>query len=103
MASRETEPLGGGQKMKNIANRIFLFTAAALSLGTAAYGQTLKADVPFAFRAVGTPSAAGRYTVQLKNVGNGPVVSITNSQTLHAVLGISYRLENRARLDIQPR
>ena len=66
-----TVSLWGGPKMKNIANRILLFAAAALSLGTAAYGQTLKADVPFAFRAVGTPSTAGRCTVQLKNNGNG--------------------------------
>ena len=63
--TRRTASLWEEAKMKNIANRIFLFAAAALSLGIAAYGQTLKADVPFAFRAVGTPSTAGRYTVQL--------------------------------------
>jgi hypothetical protein len=38
--------------MKSIANRLFVVAAAALSLGTAAYGQSpLKANVPFAFRA----------------------------------------------------
>src|SRR5947209_2924205 len=44
-------------KMKSIANRLFLFAAAALSLGTVAYGQTtVKADVPFAFRTPGGAS-----------------------------------------------
>ena len=46
--------------MKSIANRLFLFAAAALSLGTAAYGQNiLKADIPFAFRGPGGAPSGG--------------------------------------------
>ncbi len=61
--------------MKSIANCLFLFAAAALSLGTAAYGQnTLKADVPFAFRGpAGTAETAGYYIVRVENNGSGYV------------------------------
>jgi hypothetical protein len=89
--------------MKSIANRLFLFAAAALSLGTVAYGQTtLKADVPFAFRMPGGPTAAGHYTVQLQSSGSGKIVVINNRQTRRSALSISNRLGGNAKA-IAPR
>jgi hypothetical protein len=74
--------------MKSITNRLFLFAAAALSLGTVAYGQTtLQADVPFAFQTAAGPAAAGRYTIQLQNNG---VVHINNRETGRNVVSITY-------------
>jgi hypothetical protein len=65
--------------MKSITNRIFVFAAFALSLGTFAYGQTtLKANVPFAFAVPGGPAQAGQYTIQIENGAGGKVVHISN-------------------------
>jgi hypothetical protein len=83
--------------MKSITNRIFLFAAAALSLGTVAYGQTtLKADVPFAFQTAPGPAAAGRYTVQLQDNGGQKIVHINNRETGHNVLSLTYRVDDKA-------
>ena len=90
--------------MKSIANRLFLFSAAALSLGTVAYGQTtLKADVPFAFRMPGGVTAAGQYTVQLNSTGSGQVVRINNRQTRRSALSITNRVDTYANKAFAPR
>jgi len=80
--------------MKSIANRLFLFAAAALSVGTVAYGQTtVIADVPFAFRTPGGASSAGHYTVRFENnIGH-----LSNRETGRSTLTLGYRLSaNRA-------
>jgi len=90
--------------MKRIANRIFLLAAAALSLGTAAYGQTtLRADVPFAFRSPGGVSASGKYTVQLENSPSGRIVRIVNTETRSSLLSVAYSVNENPILPITPR
>ena len=90
--------------MKSIANRLFLFSAAALSLGTAAYGQTtLKADVPFAFQMPGGATAAGQYTVQLDSTASGKIVHINNRQTRRSALSLANKLDSKAHEAIAPR
>jgi len=90
--------------MKSITNRIFLFAAAALSLGTVAYGQTtLKADVPFAFRLPGGATTAGHYSVQIEENGNGPIARMRDRVTGRSVASIAIRLENKAGAAIAPR
>ena len=90
--------------MKSITNRLFLFAAAALSLGTVAYGQnTLNADVPFAFRGPGGAVSAGHYTVQLENNGSGYLAQIRNRATGHGVISITNRLDSKAGAAIAPR
>ena len=90
--------------MKNIANRFFLFAAAALSLGTAAYGQNLmKANVPFAFAVRGIAGAsAGHYTVRLENNGNGSIAQIRDSVTGKGVVSLAMPLDNKAGAAIRP-
>jgi hypothetical protein len=89
--------------MKSITNRLFLFAAAALSLGTAAYGQTtLKADVPFAFQTAAGPAAAGHYTVQFQNDGGQSIVHISNRETGRNVLSLTYRVDDKANKSIAP-
>jgi hypothetical protein len=82
--------------MKSIANCLFLFAAAALSLGTAAYGQnTLKADVPFAFRGpAGTAETAGYYIVRVENNGSGYVAQIRDRDTGRGVVSLTNQLYN---------
>jgi hypothetical protein len=90
--------------MKSIVNRLFVVAAAALSLGTFAYGQTtLKADVPFAFAVPGGPAQAGQYTIQFENVAGSKVVHISNRETGRSVLTLSNRLEGNVNHPIEPR
>jgi hypothetical protein len=90
--------------MKIVANRLFLFTAVALSLGTAAYGQSLlRASVPFAFQVPGAAAFAGHYTVRLENSGTGKIVQITNNETGRSTVSLSYALDTNSRGPISPR
>jgi hypothetical protein len=89
--------------MKSIANRLFVFAAFALSLGTFAYGQTtLKANVPFAFAVPGGPAQAGQYIVQFENVAGNKIVHISNRKTGRSVLTLSNRLEGNVNAVIAP-
>jgi hypothetical protein len=51
--------------MKTFTNRIALFAAGAVVLGTMAYGQNsvVKAEIPFAFEASGKTLKAGEYVL----------------------------------------
>jgi hypothetical protein len=90
--------------MKSIANRLFLFTAAALSLGTAAYGQNiLKADVPFAFRGPAGAATAGHYTVRVENNGGGYIAQMEDRGTGRGVVSLANRLYNKDGAAIAPR
>jgi hypothetical protein len=90
--------------MKSIANRLFLFAAAALSLGTVAYGQTtLKADVPFAFRLPGGATTTGHYSVRIEENGNGPIAQIRDRDTGRGVATIANRLYNKVGAAVTPR
>jgi hypothetical protein len=89
--------------MKSITNRLFLFAAAALSLGTVAYGQTtLVADVPFAFQTAAGPAAAGRYSIQLQNNGGQNIVRISNRETGRNVASITYGVDASVNKVIAP-
>jgi len=90
--------------MKSIANRLFLFAAAALSFGTAAYGQNiLKADVPFAFRGPAGTTSAGHYIVRVENNGSGYLAQIRDRVTGHGVITFTNRLDSKAGAAIAPR
>jgi len=50
--------------MKSLTNRLVMFAASAVVLGTMAYGQTaMNAAIPFAFRTANATLPAGNYTV----------------------------------------
>ena len=64
--------------MKTLANRLVVFAASAVVLGTMAYGQTnMKAEIPFAFRTANATLRAGTY--QIKDVSSG---GAANTMTL---------------------
>ena len=72
--------------MKTLVNRIVLFTAGAVILGSMAYGQTpMKANIPFAFHAAGTTLPAGNYTVVRQSGGAG-IVRISSFEAHRGVL-----------------
>lgn len=89
--------------MKSIANRLFLFSAAALSLGTAAYGQNLmKADVPFAFHGPAGTASAGHYIVRVESNGGGYIAQIRDRATGRGVISITNRLDNKSGAAVAP-
>jgi len=53
--------------MKNLTTKL-MFAAAALFAAGAASAQTMKADIPFAYRAGGKLMAAGVYRVELNGL-----------------------------------
>ena len=81
--------------------RAITLSAAALTLGSAAYGQSrLVADIPFSFRINGTEIPAGTYSVErMQNAGTN-VVLLTNGHDHKMVMGISdyYGEQNAPRL-----
>lgn len=94
---------GRGQEMKNIVNRFLLVAATAAFLATAAYGQELKAGVPFGFRIPGGGVTAGNYLIHLDSSGSGKVVHFYNVDTHKSVLAVSTSLANNSTYEIQPR
>jgi hypothetical protein len=90
--------------MKSIANRFFLFAAAALSLGTAAYGQNiLTANVPFAFRGPAGTTSAGHYKILIVNHGSGYLAEIRDRVTGRGVISIASRVDTKTGTPIAPR
>jgi hypothetical protein len=49
--------------MKSFTNRLVIFAASAVVLGTMAYGQTMNAQIPFAFHTANASLTAGNYTI----------------------------------------
>ncbi len=90
--------------MKSIANRLVLFGATALFLGTAAYGQTaLKADIPFAFRIPGGVAPAGTYRVQPDFSTGSKIMRLSNYQTRRSLLSVGFSLDNNPTAATAPR
>jgi hypothetical protein len=53
--------------MKSFTNRLVVFAAGAAVPGTMAYGQTVKAEIPFAFHTANAGLPAGNYMRQVVN------------------------------------
>jgi hypothetical protein len=89
--------------MKTFVNRMFLFAAGAVVLGTMAYGQTqMTAKIPFAFRTTAGTLPAGTYSVnQLPGSGFNGGIKLwnTDSHQTALVMGAprdSYSLPTRS-------
>jgi hypothetical protein len=89
--------------MKSIANRLFLFAAATLSLGTAAYGQNLmKADVPFAFHGPAGTGPAGHYIVRVESNGGGYVAQIRDRVTGKGAFSLAIPMDSKGGAAVEP-
>jgi hypothetical protein len=77
--------------MKTFTNRIALFAAGAVVLGTMAYGQstTVKAEIPFAFEASGKTLKAGQYVLSPVQSRDGArIVALRGVDSKQAVIAI---------------
>src|SRR3954449_7836656 len=63
--------------MKRFATKTFVMTAALAAFAVGASAQSMKAEIPFTFRAGGAVLAAGTYQINLGNT----VVRVRNADT----------------------
>jgi hypothetical protein len=79
-------------KMKTLANRLVMFAASAVVLGTMAYGQTkMKAEIPFAFSTVNATLPAGSYEFSGQSTTN--TTRLWNAASHRGVLAVSAPLD----------
>jgi hypothetical protein len=68
--------------MKNLTKNMTIAAAALVVAAGVAQAQTIKADIPFSFRAGGTVMPAGEYRVNARYSNGGiRVVQLTNTDT----------------------
>ena len=68
--------------MKTLANRLVMFAASAVVLGTMAYGQTMKAEIPFAFHTANATLPAGSYVINNRpTTAQGNTIRMWNTST----------------------
>ena len=76
--------------MKTNWVRTLMLSAAALTLGSAAYGQSrMVAEIPFSFRVNGTELPAGSYSVERPMNTARDVVQFSNGRDIKVVFGFS--------------
>ena len=86
--------------MKTFTNRIALFAAGAVVLGTMAYAQNsaVKADIPFAFEASGKTFAAGQYTLSpLPSRDGARIVALSGVTSKQSVFAIGSPVDHWAK------
>jgi hypothetical protein len=77
--------------MRSFTNRLAVFAASAVVLGTMAYGQTtMKAEIPFAFHTANATLPAGTYTInQLSGVSATTAMRLFDTATHRSVVAVS--------------
>ena len=76
--------------MKNLTKNMMIAAAALVVAAGVAQAQTIKAEVPFSFRAAGTVLPAGEYWVnQSRSIGGIPIFQLTNMDTHRSILAVS--------------
>jgi hypothetical protein len=81
--------------MKSFINRLVVFAASTVVLGTMAYGQTLKAEIPFAFHTANASLPAGNYMIDRVS-GTGVaanVLRLYNTDSHRSVVAVSTPLD----------
>src|ERR1700741_371172 len=72
--------------MKRFATKTFVMTAVLAACAAGASAQSMKAEIPFTFRAGGAVLAAGTYRIDVGNT----VVRVTNSDTRNTIAVMSH-------------
>jgi hypothetical protein len=76
--------------MKTLVTRIGMFAASAVALATMAYGQNMKAEIPFAFQTANATLPAGTYLIyRMSQNGVADAVRLWNEETHHSVLAVA--------------
>ena len=76
--------------MKNLTKNMMIAAAAIVAAAGVAGAQTLKAEIPFGFRAAGTVMTAGSYRLYVNNSNGTEVFKLINEDTHRSVLTIPY-------------
>jgi hypothetical protein len=80
--------------MKTLANRLAMFAASAVVLGTMAYGQTqTKVEIPFAFSAGKATLPAGSYLFYRHSLGSVTLTILENATSHHSVFAMGARVD----------
>ena len=72
--------------MKRTAFRVMILAAAAVAAVTTASAQSMRAEIPFAFQAVGVHMPAGSYWVTLDKSGSGAILRLYNPDGRKSIL-----------------
>ncbi|HXB66806.1 MAG TPA: hypothetical protein VNY05_01075 [Candidatus Acidoferrales bacterium] len=76
--------------MKNLTKKMTIAAAALMVAAGVAGAQTLKAEIPFGFRAAGTVMTAGSYRLYEDSSMSTEVFRLINEDTHRSVLTIPY-------------
>jgi hypothetical protein len=81
--------------MKSFTNRLAIFAASAVVLGTMAYGQTsMNAEIPFAFHTANASLPAGNYTItRLAGASVTNTLRLYNTESHRSVLAASLPID----------
>ena len=75
--------------MKTLANRLVMFAASTVVLGTMAYGQPqMKAEIPFAFSAGNATLPPGSYLIYRQSLGAVTKMILENTASHHSVFAV---------------
>ena len=74
--------------MKNLTKSMMIAAAALVVAAGVAGAQTIKAEVPFGFRAAGTVMPAGAYKVHASTGSGSLVFQLTNEDTKRSILTV---------------
>ena len=90
--------------MKTFMNRIAIFAASAVVLGSMAYAQgTLTAEIPFEFKVSGKAMPAGSYTViDRAPISGTHVTAIRNRETFTSAMAVSGALDTQGKPNAAP-
>jgi hypothetical protein len=82
--------------MKSLTNNMMIAAAALVVAAGVAQAQTIKAEVPFSFRAARTVMPAGEYWVSA-SISNGGIriVRLTNMDTHRSILAVPFEAQDR--------
>ena len=82
--------------MKNLTTNMMIAAAALVVAAGVAQAQTIRAEVPFSFRAAGTVMPAGEYWVNANSAaGATRVFQVTNRDTNRSILTMPYSTSYR--------
>ena len=82
--------------MTNFTKNMMIAAAAMTIAAGVAGAQTIKAEVPFGFRAAGTAMPAGTYVVKADYLSGGNLaVTLTNQDTHRSMITMPYAHSNR--------
>lgn len=84
--------------MKTLANRLVIFAASAVVLGTMAYGQPrLTAEVPFAFSAGSAKLQPGTYLVYRQTLGAVTKMILEDTVSHHSFFAVGAYVDSHDR------